>query len=54
MKMLDDLRDELERLESSRSLLWAVWLEHGPYQQGVIPRGLWCQVADHFDFDDSE
>lgn len=52
--LIENLLDELSRLQKSHELLEELFRWIGPYKDGNIPDELWFKIRDHFDFDDSE
>ena len=52
--LIEDLLNELGRLQKSHELLEELFRWIGPYKDGKIPNELWFKIRDHFDFDDSE
>lgn len=52
--MLENLIDEIQRLQLAYELLEKVYLERGSYSQYSISNETWQKVNRFFEFDDSE
>ena len=51
--MLEELKNEIKRLENALELLNDVWRDCGPYENTITDETRY-KLQDFFDFDDSE